>query len=1108
MSNVTICLHCGGDVRLDPRTGIPTCLNCRREYKDTLEDTSYELQEIVKARQQREFLKAEELCEELKKMQPESSEVYWQTLLAELGVVYVKEGNVSKPTFFSFSYDDREKIKDSQNYKNAIQFARSEDDRRFYEEKATELDELLKEFFDLVAKENSYDIFISFKQTEEVTDSSGEKRSMETEDCAKAREIYNYFKDKYRVFFSPVSIGKDTGIQGEKYEPKILKALQTSQAMILVGTKKEFLAAQWVENEWKRFRYFIEKGKKDKRSLILAYRRNIPSLPLGLKDIQLPNVDMFNATYLKELEKQLEAFVSTSKGLKSKLKGRNIKQDFIDEDTEFNFGHNVARVKINGSGNNQTITISATEERVLKSAEDMLEHKKFKDALRTFDGVIAKSPKCSRAYWGRFLSNIKCPSKDGKGFKDCLLSVKPEWYADIDTAIDNSSDMDFSWKIVDALIVGLDNQLPSWTKQKELYDVILKYIDESRAECVLKKLKARFDYFLSQGKVKVCEEIFANARKIFFDEHREDNITYMADVAETYLKAQKYDNARLLYEELVLARKTSDMYLKLLQCRVKTQDIQSTKFNLNVNSEDDSSDKKPAELDLDEIIERIVICEKDHPFFTNSRSIKALYNCVYYQIFYNSKNAGPFVETIFSCLQPNSIKNAKKFLISVAEKFLEAKKFSQAKIYFNEILVHDQQDAEAHWGLLKCALKASNDQELMLKRKKFTRHEEFENARASATNEQFDYFTAVYNGEANVKNGSSSSKKSSGKSGSSKSKSNNSTYKKPQGFISKWICTLLYLLTPLTMLAGSILMVGSPEKIFAFIHWGWLLAIYIVVLVITFCAILGFSQDAYKNPESRLIKFRCSVAMAIVVITAIMALFGMLNANKQTIGISNARELNLIRNLPGAKKAVFVLEDDIDFEGEKFKKFAKTKDFEGVFDGNGHTIKNMVVEKDKKLKDSSKEFNFGLFKNIINNGVVKNVTFENCNVNMTFKGTYYQNIIRAGFITGVNDKGLISDVKFVNSVFSVTYDNCQPRGTIGFVVGNNLEDGTIKNCSVTNNSPLADDIPYNYFVKYDVSWWDDDLNISSASNLYGYTYDTNDIISSYFNGTAGIVDAE
>ena len=104
MSNVTICLHCGGDVRLDPRTGIPTCLNCRREYKDTLEDTSYELQEIVKARQQREFLKAEELCEELKKMQPESSEVYWQTLLAELGVVYVKEGNVSKPTFFSFSY--------------------------------------------------------------------------------------------------------------------------------------------------------------------------------------------------------------------------------------------------------------------------------------------------------------------------------------------------------------------------------------------------------------------------------------------------------------------------------------------------------------------------------------------------------------------------------------------------------------------------------------------------------------------------------------------------------------------------------------------------------------------------------------------------------------------------------------------------------------------------------------------------------------------------------------------------------------------------------------------------------------------------------------------
>ena len=425
MSNVTICLHCGGDVRLDPRTGIPTCLNCRREYKDTLEDTSYELQEIVKARQQREFLKAEELCEELKKMQPESSEVYWQSLLAELGVVYVKEGNVSKPTFFSFSYDDREKIKDSENYKKAIMFAKSEDDRRFYEEKATELDDLLKEFFDLVAKENSYDIFISFKQTEEVTNAQGETRAVETEDCAKAREIYNYFKDKYRVFFSPVSIGKDTGIQGEKYEPKILKALQTSQAMILVGTKRDYLAAQWVENEWKRFRYFIEKGKKDKRSLILAYMRQIPALPLGLKDIQLPNVDMFNATYLKELEKQLDGFVSTTKGLRSLFKGRNIKEDFTDEDTEFNFGHTVTRVKINVSGDKQTIQVSASEERNLQAANNMLEHSKFKDALNSYNGILRMNPKNATAYWGRFLALAKCPNSDGKNLKKNIAFIKP-----------------------------------------------------------------------------------------------------------------------------------------------------------------------------------------------------------------------------------------------------------------------------------------------------------------------------------------------------------------------------------------------------------------------------------------------------------------------------------------------------------------------------------------------------------------------------------------------------------------------------------------------------------------------------------------------------------
>ena len=253
------CLLCGGELISHPKTSAPVCKYCGQQYKTTIDDYSYELLEIVHRRQMREFIQAEELCESLIKKQPDSSEAHWQALLASLGVVYVQDEKGTKPTFFSYSYTDKESIKNNPHYLNAIKNAKTYEDKTFYSEKADELDALLKEFFNLVAKEKPYDIFISFKKST-VAIVDGEERTIDTDDYLKAKEVYNHLKDKYNVFFSPVSICEDTGIAGEKYEPRILKALQSSQAMILIGTKKEYLEAQWVENEWKRYQYFIDKG--------------------------------------------------------------------------------------------------------------------------------------------------------------------------------------------------------------------------------------------------------------------------------------------------------------------------------------------------------------------------------------------------------------------------------------------------------------------------------------------------------------------------------------------------------------------------------------------------------------------------------------------------------------------------------------------------------------------------------------------------------------------------------------------------------------------------------------------------------------------------------
>ena len=741
---ITKCLQCGGDLKTNLKTGVPTCIYCGREYKDSVGSYSYDLQEIVNRRQMREFIQAEELCKELLHKQPESSEAYWQTLLSTLGVVYVQEEGRAKPTFFSYTYDDRELIQDNEYYKKAIMYARSSEDREFYRTKAEELDVLLKEFFNLVAKENSYDIFISFKKsTEAIVD--GERRTIDTDDYIKAREIYDSLKDKYKVFFSPVSIGADTGIEGEKYEPRILKALQTAQAMILIGSRKEYLEAQWVENEWRRYQYFIQKGNKQKQSLILGYFRNMPSLPTALKDIQLPSFDMFKGNYLKELRDKL-SFVRSSKGLKSVIGERKIKSDFKGEEGQFNFGYNVTRVEITGKGGNESIQISATEERDMETAETMRKNGHFRDSIIVYEQILSKNPNNYRAYWGRFCSKIKAQNNDD--VKNNIVFAREPDFSDFEQAIHCSSDVNYSWSLVDLLVESLTVK-HEWSKQKLTFDILTKYLDDKRVIKVLSLLGNRYVACIKEGKIKQAEEIFGCARKLFVEENLSYNIDYMANYAKMLFQYKHYEIAQKYFEELSLARKKVDYYLHLLKCRIKTQTLSTAIFNLTINPSDDASQKKPSELDLDEIIERIIVCEFDEqlPEVRNE-----MLQTVLYQIQHNKKNAKNHIETIISCYtQLGATEIVEQYLFEISNKYIQINDFKTAKIYYNEILTHNTNCSKAHWGLLKCKLKAFDDADLAKYGKKLMKHQEFNNATNCANNAEYEYYMTVYNGSKQLK---------------------------------------------------------------------------------------------------------------------------------------------------------------------------------------------------------------------------------------------------------------------------------------------------------------------------------------------------------------------
>lgn len=741
-NEITKCTTCGGDLVPDPRTGIPTCIFCGRQHKKDVDDYSLELKEIVRLRQMREFSQAEELCKELQRTQPESSEVWWQSLLVDYGVVYVRESDKVKPTFFSYSYNERDSLLKNNDYIKAIETAASAEDRDYYKTKGEELDRLLNEFFNLVAKENSYDIFISFKKSTQVTE-NGRVRTVDTDDCIKAREIYNYFKDKYKVFFSPVSIGQDTGIEGEKYEPRILKALQTSQAMILVGSQTEYVTAQWVENEWRRYLHYVSKGKKQKNSLVYCYEKNMPRLPAALADIQLPNVDMYRNGYLAELEKKL-SFVKSGKGLRSSIKERKVMSDFTGDESAF-AGYQSERVRITGRSGHENIAVSATEEREMQQADDVRKAGRFKDAERIYGNILAKNSGNCKAYWGRFCARLRAKEEDD--LKAGVSRAKPEAFDDFDNCITYSNDEKYSWSRVDVMLEALGANDGIETVRL-LLDRVGKYFDEKYARRALDKLADKYNKYVPLGKTALTEKFFAMARQLFFEKNLEYNLKHMDAYAQLLLKHKKFAMAQGYFCELSAAKKSSSYYYSLLCCRLKDNDLAHKKINMPATRED-ASTKMPAELNIAEIVERILICAYEDETYNEVDQIE---EAMFYQIANNRGKAKAFIELVAGCIkQLTDEEGYKELLLYVADHYVLTKNFKTARTYYKEALAVDPNTSKAHWGLLRCRLKALDDADVEKKRKSLMKYQEYMNATNCANNEEYEYYTKIFNGQGDKK---------------------------------------------------------------------------------------------------------------------------------------------------------------------------------------------------------------------------------------------------------------------------------------------------------------------------------------------------------------------
>ena len=300
------CKMCGGELDLQKGVNIVECEYCgTKQTVPTLDDKLIRL--YNRANQYRlnsEFDKAYSAYESIISEKNDEAEAYWGMVLSEFGVEYVEDPESKKriPTCHRTLVKS---ISANENYKSALNFADVES-QAMYEDEAEVIDSLQKKILNASAKEEPYDVFICYKET----DSEGNR----TEDSVLAQEIYDDLTNKgYRVFFSRITLEDKLG---KDYEPCIYAALTSAKVMLVVTTDSDNCNAVWVKNEWKRYIDFM---KTDKEKTLIPVYKNMSPYALPDEFAKLQAQDMSKIGAIQDLVRGVEKLIGKTDNSKSGL---------------------------------------------------------------------------------------------------------------------------------------------------------------------------------------------------------------------------------------------------------------------------------------------------------------------------------------------------------------------------------------------------------------------------------------------------------------------------------------------------------------------------------------------------------------------------------------------------------------------------------------------------------------------------------------------------------------------------------------------------------------------------------------------------------------------
>ena len=226
---------------------------------------------------------------------------------------------------------------------------------------------------------------------------------------------------------------------------------------------------------------------------------------------------------------------------------------------------------------------------------------------------------------------------------------------------------------------------------------------------------------------------------------------------------------------------------------------------------------------------------------------------------------------------------------------------------------------------------------------------------------------------------------------------------------------LLVMVAALSILfvAGIALLV-SPISVYRIIHYGWIIGLFIAIPIISFIISLVLKGTGMiKGGTLAMLIVACVVLIPMMIV-------GVSNSKNATYEIYTAEDMKAFGNAPTNYNTVFMLMNDIDFTDKDVSWFGGQKEFEGIFDGQGYTLSNIVVKtKCKTMREFSlwgannSPQGLGFVRS--NTGIIRNLNFEDCKFTITNKSSSITNYdMHFGIIAAENLSGKIYNCDIIN----------------------------------------------------------------------------------------------